>query len=91
MSTNRYGNEIDPASMDHADCVDFGRSSCVGDVEFHSLSFTLTESSAFPRCEKHWGERLDRAENSMERYADSDVAPAWFDPTYAGERWSDDY
>ncbi|HUV09950.1 MAG TPA: hypothetical protein VMX12_03165 [Acidimicrobiia bacterium] len=21
----------------------------------------------------------------------SDVAPAWFDPTYAGERWDDDY
>jgi len=35
--------------------------------------------------------RLERYENSIERYADSDVAPSWFDPSYAGERWNEDY
>jgi hypothetical protein len=34
---------------------------------------------------------LDRRENSIERWADSDVPPPWFDPTFAGERWEDDY
>jgi hypothetical protein len=24
-------------------------------------------------------------------YYQSDVPPAWFDPTYAGERWDEDY
>ena len=24
-------------------------------------------------------------------YPDSDIAPTWFDPTYAGERWDADY
>ena len=33
---------------------------------------------------------LDRYENSIERYADSDVPPDWFDPAAAGERWDDD-
>lgn len=33
---------------------------------------------------------MKRRENSMEIYADSDLPPAWFDPTIAGERWSED-
>jgi hypothetical protein len=35
--------------------------------------------------------RLERYEDSMEKYARSDVAPSWFDPADAGERWDDDY
>lgn len=60
---------------------------CSGPVELHSLD--PGRSEAFPRCEKHWGRRLDRywAKDSMERYANSDVVPEWFDPTYAGETW----
>lgn len=45
---------------------------------------------SWPRCTFHGERRLERFENSMERYADSDVAPDWFDPSYAGERWDDD-
>ena len=72
------------------DCLDgFGAAdSCSGPVEFHSIDPGRTP--AFPRCEKHWGERLARRENSIERYENSDVAPAWFDPADAGERWTDD-
>lgn len=58
---------------------------CRGDVEYHSLD--PGRAKAFPRCDFHWGERLRRREGSMEIYANSDVAPAWFDPTYAGEEW----
>ena len=79
-------------TLDHADCVDFGRSSCVGDVEYHSLSFTLTESSALPRCEKHWDQRVARDEQIRQDYPDSPIAPAWYKgDDYAGERWNDDY
>ena len=46
---------------------------------------------SWPRCRFHGERRLERFENSIERYADSDVAPDWFDPANAGERWDDDY
>jgi hypothetical protein len=46
---------------------------------------------SWPRCTFHGERRLERFENSMERYADSDLAPDWFDPADAGERWDDDY
>jgi hypothetical protein len=39
-----------------------------------------------PKCEERHNNR--RIESS---YYDSDVAPSDFDPTYAGERWNDDY
>lgn len=68
------------------ECMDdMGEGTCRGPVEWHSID--PGRSGAFPRCEKHWGERLDRMENSIERYADSDVPPAWFDPADAGEEW----
>lgn len=60
---------------------------CCGEVEYHSMDPGFEK--AWPRCEKHWSERLGARENSMERYAHSDTAPGWFDPTYAGERWDD--
>lgn len=46
---------------------------------------------SFPRCEAHWEERLDRQAEINERYPDTPIAPSWFDPSYAGERWNDDY
>lgn len=58
---------------------------CSGEVNYHSID--PGRLSAFPRCDKHWGERLQRRENSLERYENSDVVPNWFDPTYAGEQW----
>lgn len=45
----------------------------------------------WPRCEFHGERRLERYESSLERYAESDVAPDWFDPADIGERWDDDY
>lgn len=72
------------------DCIQHGdpESPCRGAVHWHSID--PGRSSAHPRCEKHWAERLERRENSIERYADSDIPPSWFDPSYAGERWHDD-
>lgn len=72
------------------ECLDdHGENTCEGDVEYHSVD--PGRAAAFPRCDYHWGERLMRRENSIERYENSDVAPSWFDPADAGERWDDDY
>jgi len=40
-------------------------------------------------CEQCRDRRLRGLERAREYL--SDVPPAWFDPTYAGERWDEDY
>jgi hypothetical protein len=70
------------------ECVnDYGYRDCRGTVEYRSVP----GGNAYPRCVAHFDARLRQYENSIERYANSDVAPSWFDPTIAGERWDDDY
>lgn len=64
------------------ECLQFGED-CSGPVDFHSVD----GNRAWPRCEYHFAERLKRYENSIERYANSDVEPEWFDPSFAGESW----
>ena len=69
-------------------CLDEGSSTpCEGIVEYSSLDGLRF----WPRCDTHFNIRLERYEDSIERYASSDVAPSWFDPADAGERWEDDY
>lgn len=60
---------------------------CAGPVAYHTVG---QSDRAWPRCDYHIERRWQRYEGSIERYADSDVAPDWFDPTYAGETWSDE-
>jgi hypothetical protein len=73
-------------TLTHDDCINHD-GTCEGDVEYHSLGM----GNAFPRCELHWEKRLESYENSeLERYANSDVPPSWFDPDAIGERWEDD-
>ena len=68
-------------------CLDEHKGDCEGMIEYR---MPLTETGrAFPRCDKHWGERLDQQERINERYPM--LAPADFDPLYAGERWDDEY
>ena len=67
---------------------DHDEGTCRGTVEFRSVD---GRGSAWPRCDFHFEKRLERRENSMEMYANSDVAPSWFDPSVAGERWDDEY
>jgi hypothetical protein len=78
-------------NLTHEDCLEHNpdEPTCKGEVEYHSTD--PGRAAAFPRCEHHWTQRLDRRENSMEMYADSDVPPSWFDPSIAGERWDEDY
>ena len=69
-------------------CLSEGSSTpCEGVVEYRSLDGL----KFWPRCDLHFDIRLEDYENSIEKYANSDVAPSWFDPADAGERWEDDY
>lgn len=69
-----------------ARCLEHG-SDCRGPVRYHLRE----DLKSFPRCDHHQAQREEARENSMERYADCSVAPDWFDPSIAGERWDDDY
>jgi hypothetical protein len=59
----------------------------VGAVEFH-LNPDRDDLKSFARCEFHQAKRLEAAERNRDMRGD--LAPAWFDPSYAGERWDED-
>jgi hypothetical protein len=78
--------ESDPESVSTV-CLDSGPD-CSGTVEYRTpLSAT---GVSFPRCEHHWGQRLDTQAGIDRRYPDSPFPPSDFDPSYAGESWDDD-
>jgi hypothetical protein len=67
-------------------CID--APGCEGAVEpREALSAT---GRSFPRCDRHWNDRLNKQVEIDARYPDSPVPPPGFDPAYAGERWDDD-
>lgn len=70
------------------ECLDgySGSTDCEGNVEYRT---PLSGGRSFPRCDRHWAERLRSQEEFDARYPV--LAPADFDPLYAGERWDDDY
>ena len=70
------------------ECLDEVRGGCSGEV---LLRPSLTGTGmAIPRCDAHWIKRLEKDEEDRAIYPDSPIAPAWFDPTAAGERWDDE-
>lgn len=70
------------------ECLD-GPVMCKGEVRYRmALSGT---GRSFPRCDKHWDDRLDVQDGINSRYPDSPFAPSGFDPSYAGESWDEDY
>jgi hypothetical protein len=68
-------------------CLDGGRGGCSGPVEYRTTP-DRTDGKHFPRCEAHFEKRLAESERTADLRGD--VAPAWFDPSYAGERWDED-
>ena len=71
------------------ECLDYGRldDPCEGAVEFRvALSGT---GRSVPRCERHWEQRLALQDEINARYPQQQ--PSDFDPSYAGERWDDEY
>lgn len=63
-----------------------GKTPCVGPVEYRMLP---DNPRSFPRCEAHFAKRLERSERNLELM--SPTPAPWFDESYAGERWDEDY
>lgn len=78
----------DTNTLTAEDCLDYSDDgTCRGAVEYRMpLSGT---GKSFPRCDHHWGERLDLQDDINARYPYHE--PADFDPYDAGEHWGDDY
>jgi len=70
------------------ECLDErGEDTCRGPLQYRTaLSGT---GKSFVRCDKHWGDRLRKQDEINRRYPHHQ--PSDFDPSYAGERWNDDY
>lgn len=67
------------------ECLEYGANGehCSGPVDL----VWAGGNRSWPRCEYHGEERMRRYDESIK---DSDIAPSWLDPSYAGERWDDE-
>lgn len=65
-------------------CDNYPSESCKGTTLPRTSRSGLTHSLKCTGCQSALDDRLDEIDR---RYPDSDVAPSWFDPTYAGESW----
>lgn len=83
-------------STELLECIDSDEGNCKGVVEEY---YSRSGATVSPRCVAHQSEyerRMDKVyEGVNERYPGwqnpGSVAPAWFDPSYAGESWDEDY
>jgi hypothetical protein len=69
------------------ECLD-GPEGCRGPVEWR-MALSATGRN-FPRCDRHWANRLRVQAAIGRRYPDQATPPADFDPGYAGESWDED-
>jgi hypothetical protein len=63
-------------------CNNAGDGKCQGEVQHRLIG-------KYPRCDYHYQRRLKLEDEINRKYPYHQ--PADFDPTYAGERWDDDY
>lgn len=75
------------------DCINYADglangTPCGGEVWERVSRSGCTRSVKCDECQMRLDEILD---GIAQRYPDSPCAPAWFDPTYAGESWDSDY
>lgn len=72
---------------EHLECQDRHRGGCKGPVE---LRLRPSDYKSFPRCDAH-AEAWYAEQERIQRTYGGVSAPADFDPSYAGERWDEDY
>lgn len=72
------------------ECVNWTNpeATCGGEVDRRFSRSGMTSTIRCVECQMRHDDVLD---GIAQRYPDSSVAPAWFDPTYAGESWDSDY
>lgn len=75
----------DTAPAEALECLN-GPDGCKGPVEYRWPGYG---ERYWPRCEHHGEERLAREDEARERYPV--LPPSDFDPSFAGERWDEDY
>lgn len=85
FETDEHGFEL-PGPTEW--CLNYDQGNCSGPTRTRWSRSGLTQSVKCDGCQHDLDERLDDVQR---RYPDSSVAPSWFDPTYAGESWDDDY
>ncbi len=72
-----------------SDCIEADQGRCAGEV---FERYTLSRSGmTFPRCDHHYDAYVERTQPIIDidrRYPAT--APADFDPSFAGEVWSED-
>lgn len=61
---------------------------CEGPAEVRYSRSGMTATIRCEGCQDRHDEVLD---GIARRYPDSPTPPSWFDPTYAGESWDEDY
>lgn len=74
-----------------SDCLNWDTNvdgDCGGPVEQRISRSGCTVSLKCENCHNRLQDRLDQIQRD---YPDSSTPPSWFDPTYAGETWDDDY
>lgn len=75
-------------SIETLECLDGHDGECAGPVEYHQNPYS-DSFKAWPRCDRHFDLYVERMQGIAQRYPVN--APSDFDPSYAGERWDDDY
>lgn len=69
------------------ECLDDWNGDCEGEVAYHQNPYS-DSFKAWPRCDKHYEAYIDRMQGIAQRYPVN--APSDFDPSYAGEVWSEE-
>ena len=74
-------------NVEHVECLQSSDpDGCAGAVEYR-LPLSGTGRS-FPRCDRHWEQRLDLEHGLRERYPET--PPTGWSPADAGEAWSEE-
>ena len=77
---------------DTNECLDAAQGGCAGEV--YPRPALSGSGLAYSRCDNHFELYARRIGPKMadvrRRYPDTDVPPAWFDASLAGERWNED-
>lgn len=82
------GMSNDPMWGLQRECINSEVGPCRGELSFRRAAGGTCDVT---RCESHWEDRDEIDVRLRGDYPDSPIAPDWFDPTYAGETWDEDY